>query len=116
MRDAVPPTGTVRVVTRSIKESEGHVAWLRPLCYIRLKHLPRQRRRSFGHIPPHYNWMTRSHLAETGATGDQGSAQESSQLKCRTMHIDCIPLPETKKKGNAGWARTLQPAFLPIGI
>lgn len=26
IRDAVPPGGTVRVVTRKIKESEGHVA------------------------------------------------------------------------------------------
>ena len=26
MQDSIPPAGTVRVVTRSIEESEGHVA------------------------------------------------------------------------------------------
>jgi hypothetical protein len=41
--DAVPPARTAKwEVTLFVKESEGHSARLRPLCYSWKEHLPRQ--------------------------------------------------------------------------
>jgi hypothetical protein len=98
MQSTVPPAGTARVVTRRIEESEGHVAEfaasLLPLtdALAAPKLEPAVLAITFSH-----KQMTSKDLVGERTWVRRATAEITRNPKCRTMHIPCTLLPNTRK-------------------